>query len=71
MGYIAPITQYQYMQYHERVRAKGKKTDPYPISTVPKISLNPNDDYNYLDIKNNPMTIEKMTGKGRHFSEYV
>ncbi|MBS4193674.1 hypothetical protein [Lederbergia citri] len=71
MGYIAPITQYQYMQYHERVRAKGKKLDPYPINSVQKISLNSNHDYNSLGIKNNPLTIEKITGKGRHFSEYV
>jgi len=72
MGYIAPITNYQYVQYQERVRAKEEKMDPYPINKVQKISLNPQNDYNIMNGKNNSITIEKIiTGKGRHFSEYV
>ncbi|MCR2820965.1 hypothetical protein [Lederbergia panacisoli] len=71
MGYIAPMTQYQYVQYHDRVRAKGEKVDPYPITTVQKVNLNTNSFYNNVLNENTAMTIEKLTGKGRHFSEYV
>ncbi|MFE8697839.1 hypothetical protein ACFYKT_15975 [Cytobacillus sp. FJAT-53684] len=51
MGYIAPITNFQYMQYAERVI--GKRYDPYrfvPIANI-KPSANPeeNDQSNLLD----------------------
>lgn len=37
MGYIAPITQFQYMQYSERVEAKPKIQDPFPVTNVQKV----------------------------------
>ena len=51
MGYIAPITNFQYMQYAERVI--GKRYDPYrfvPIANI-KPSVNPEggDQSNLLD----------------------
>jgi len=71
MGYIAPITQYQYIQYHDRVRAKESKLDPYPITTVPKVNLYTNNQYHKVGSEKNELIMEKITGKGRHFSEYV
>ncbi|MBS4198705.1 hypothetical protein KHA93_03445 [Bacillus sp. FJAT-49732] len=70
MGYIAPIHNYQYTQYHERLRAKANKIEPYPINKVQKVNLTPDNNYNGIE-KKFTYSIEKVTGKGRHFSEYV
>jgi len=63
MGYIAPITNYQYQQYAERVISK--RYNPYqfvPISTI-KALINPEvfDDHNEKPFINKPT--QKITVK--------
>lgn len=36
MGYIAPITNYQYIQYNERVMDENRKSNPMHVNPVHK-----------------------------------
>lgn len=36
MGYIAPITNYQYIQYNQRVMDENRKIDPMHVNAVHK-----------------------------------
>ncbi|MED3551592.1 hypothetical protein [Cytobacillus praedii] len=62
MGYIAPVTNYQYSQYAERVISKGY--DPYrfvPINRI-KPSTNPREyDHPILNGKTHPIKRSKMS----------
>lgn len=58
MGYIAPVTNYQYSQYAERVISKGY--DPYrfvPINRI-KPSTNPRE-YNQPTLERQTLAIKK------------
>ncbi|WP_226037630.1 hypothetical protein [Aquibacillus saliphilus] len=83
MGYILPVQQYQYEQYHSRtVRTKH---DPYPIENLHRAQLNtmyknskqPNVNTNSLYT---PAAVHKsaeekifaeITGIGKNISEHV
>ncbi|KOP81771.1 hypothetical protein ACFFHH_17745 [Cytobacillus solani] len=77
MGYIAPITNYQYSQYVERVISKGY--DPYrfvPINRI-KPTTNPRE-YDHptlngqiLPIKRTKMVQEQIHSKSVHKKEQI
>ena len=62
MGYIAPVTNYQYSQYAERVNSQGY--DPYrfvPINRI-KPSTNPREyDHPILNGQTHPIKRSKMS----------
>ncbi|MBS4177377.1 hypothetical protein [Lederbergia citrea] len=85
MGYIAPVPQYQYQQYQERVKTKPKVQDPFPITENWKADLNPKfrnaleENIKAAFYKENPNKRKEVipiyenfeAGKGRHLNEYV
>jgi hypothetical protein len=59
MGYIAPITNYQYAQYAERVIEKGY--DPYRFVAITKIKpLNNQQENNYPNLQEHSLYVLKV-----------
>lgn len=80
MGYIAPVTAYQYEDYKRRIEQAEHIQDPMPVTPTAKVEhifgrriLPFYQDGKYYPGKSKKQAKEllDLTGKGRYVNEYV